>query len=122
MVGNGTGGHTVILGTGAEILEADGAIQQAVFTMAMQMDKIRHAGSRKEGWYIEAYSRMRHCPQVWGDILPFWGPSLPPIHAPVLPRFRAGGKFFHPDEKYCVKNQYVSMIFVLAGLLHCKGS
>ena len=45
VVGDGAGGHAVILGAGAEILDADGAVQQAVFGMAMQMNKVGHGSS-----------------------------------------------------------------------------
>ena len=40
VVGDGAGGHAEILGAGAQILDADGAVKQAVFGMAMKMDKI----------------------------------------------------------------------------------
>ena len=49
VVGDGAGGHAVILGAGAEILDADGAVQQAVFGMAMQMDEIGHGRLLKGG-------------------------------------------------------------------------
>ena len=45
VVGDGAGGHAVILGAGAEILDADGAVQQAVLGMAMQMHKVGHGNS-----------------------------------------------------------------------------
>ena len=36
--------HAEILGTCAKILEADGAVKQAVFGVAMQMNKFGHGG------------------------------------------------------------------------------
>ena len=37
--------HAEILGTGAEILDADGAVKKAVFGVAVQMHEIGHAGT-----------------------------------------------------------------------------
>ena len=45
VVGDGAGGHAKILGAGAQILDADGAVKQAVFGMAMQMNEIGHENS-----------------------------------------------------------------------------
>lgn len=42
VIGDGAGGHTVILGAGAEILDADRAVQKTVFGMTMQMHEIGH--------------------------------------------------------------------------------
>ena len=43
VIGDGTGGHAEILGAVAQVLEADGPVQQAVFGMAVQMHEIGHA-------------------------------------------------------------------------------
>jgi homoserine dehydrogenase len=42
VVGYGRGGHAESLGPGDEIREADRAVQQAVFGMAVQMDEVGH--------------------------------------------------------------------------------
>ena len=66
VVGDGAGGHAVILGAGAEILDADGAVQQAVFGMAMQMDEIGHGRLLKEG-VRSVYSKWRSGAQGGAD-------------------------------------------------------
>lgn len=48
VIRDGAGGHTEILGPRAQVLEANGAVKQAVFRMAMQMHKIRHLFPRKK--------------------------------------------------------------------------
>ena len=45
VVGDGAGGHAEILGAGAEILDADGAVEKAVFGVAVQVHEIGHAGT-----------------------------------------------------------------------------
>ena len=51
VIGYGRGRQTEILGFGAQIVDADGPVQQAVFGMAMQMDKIAHGtGVKGCGW------------------------------------------------------------------------
>jgi len=42
VVGDGNGVHAEVLGFGAKVFQADGAVQQAVFCMAVQVDKIGH--------------------------------------------------------------------------------
>ena len=42
VVRDGAGGHAKILGPGAQILEPDGAVEHAVFGMAVKVDKIGH--------------------------------------------------------------------------------
>ena len=43
VIRDGAGRHAVILGAAAQVPEADGAVQQTVFCVTMQMDKIGHA-------------------------------------------------------------------------------
>jgi len=40
VVGEGHGGHAEVLGAGAEVLDADGSVEQAVFAVAVQMHEI----------------------------------------------------------------------------------
>ena len=42
MIGDSRGGHTEILGPSAQILNTNGSIQEAVFGMAVQVNKIGH--------------------------------------------------------------------------------
>ena len=42
MVGDGASGHAKVLGAGAKIFDANSPVKQAVFGMAMQMNKVGH--------------------------------------------------------------------------------
>ena len=78
VIGDGAGGHAEVLGAVAQVLEADGPVQQAVFGMAVQMHEIGHAaflgrggpaagdeGERRRGCAVGRETSMP-CPAAQG--------------------------------------------------------
>lgn len=42
MISYGSRGHSEIHGAGAQVVEANSSVEQAIFRMAMQMNELRH--------------------------------------------------------------------------------